>query len=326
MSKSDLGTIEKVNLQDVWPNEAKDFTPWLEQNLVALGDSLGMELEMEKREAPVGSFSLDLLANDLSRGRTVVIENQLTQTDHKHLGQLLMYASGYDASVVVWLAKEIREEHRQAIDWLNQRTDERTEFFGVAIELLKIDNSRPAPHFKLVAFPNDFRKHNVGIGEAAIPSERQELYRTYFQNLFDRLRESHKFTGARKAQSKSFTGFSSGFSRISYAHSFAQGGRVRLGLYIDQREASENKWLFDQLEKDKASLESEFGEPFEWDRLDLKKASQIVIYRDGTIDEDLETLEDISNWAIDGLLKLKSVFRPRLAKILENRGQENATK
>ncbi|MCH8063527.1 MAG: DUF4268 domain-containing protein [Chloroflexi bacterium] len=326
MSKSDLGTIEKVNLQDVWPNEAQDFTPWLEQNLLALGDSLGMELEMEKREAPVGSFSLDLLANDLSRGRTVVIENQLTQTDHKHLGQLLMYASGYDASVVVWLAKEIREEHRQAIDWLNQRTDERTEFFGVAIELLKIDNSRPAPHFKLVAFPNDFRKHNVGIGEAAIPSERQELYRTYFQNLFDRLRESHKFTGARKAQSKSFTGLSSGFSRISYAHSFAQGGRVRLGLYIDQREASENKWLFDQLEKDKASLESEFGEPFEWDRLDLKKASQIVIYRDGTIDEDLETLEDISNWAIDGLLKLKSVFRPRLAKILENRGQENATK
>lgn len=235
-----------------------------------------------------------------------------------------MYASGYDASVVVWLAKEIREEHRQAIDWLNQRTDERTEFFGVAIELLKIDNSRPAPHFKLVAFPNNFRKHNVGGGELGIASERGEMYRTYFQDVFDRLREVHNFTGARKAQPKSFTGFSSGFSGITYAHSFAQGGRVRLGLYIDQGEASENKWLFDQLERDKASLESAFGEPFEWDRLDPKRASQIVIYREGTIDDDIETLEDISSWAIDGLLKSKSVFGPRLAKIMENRSQEHA--
>ena len=110
----ELGNLSRVSLRTVWPNEASDFTPWIQANLSALGEALELELEVEAREAPVGGFSLDLLAREVERDRIVVIENQLTNTDHGHLGQLITYAAGLDAKIVVWLARDFRDEHRQA--------------------------------------------------------------------------------------------------------------------------------------------------------------------------------------------------------------------
>ena len=310
----DLGTIEKVDLRDVWPNEASDFTPWLEQHLQALGDSLGMDLELQQREAPVGDFSLDLLARDLGRDCPVVIENQLTKTDHDHFGKLLTYAGGFNAGVVIWLSSEIREEHRQALDWLNQRTDENTAFFGVAVEALKIDDSRPAPNFKLVAFPNEWRKSNVR-SEPGVTSERMESYRSFFQALVDELRDNYSFTNIRKAQPRSFLRLSSGFSGVTYGAAFVQGGQARVEVYID-RDRDWNKRLFDELERAKDLLETGFLEPWEWERLDHRRASRISINRPGRIDDDPETLEEIKTWMMTTLFALKKVFEPKLTELV----------
>ena len=296
----ELGTLESVELRTVWPDEARDFTPWLERHLKALGDALGMELEPREREARVGGFSLDLLANDLGRGRSVVIENQLTATNHHHLGKLLTYAAGYDAGVVIWLAQEIREEHRQALDWLNQRTDTNTEFYGVVVELLQIGDSRPAPNFKLVAFPNEWQKTNIGSSGAVGVSERGQAYRRYFQDLIDRLKEDHKFTGARKAQPQNWYWFASGFPDIGYTHTFPWGGQVRVNAYIDRDEVSA-KGLFDALANQKESLEAEVGEALEWEGLGNRRAAHVIFSsRPGSIEDDPQSLEEIKDWAIDG--------------------------
>ena len=129
----ELAKIEQVDLREAWSNEAANFTPWLQDNIDQLGEALGMYLEVQEREASVGTFSLDLLARDTSNNRPVIIENQLGPTDHSHLGQLLTYAAGYDASAIVWIAKEFRDEHRAALDFLNGRTGEDTELFGVVL-------------------------------------------------------------------------------------------------------------------------------------------------------------------------------------------------
>ena len=126
---TELGDLKPVELREVWPREDAEFTPWLANNLGALGNTLGIELELKQVEAPVGPFSLDVLATEINSNRNVTIENQLETTNHDHLGKLLTYASGYDADIVVWIAKEMRDEHRQALDWLNHRTDSNTEFF-----------------------------------------------------------------------------------------------------------------------------------------------------------------------------------------------------
>lgn len=313
---TEFGVFKKVDLREIWAREATEFTPWLAQNLEALGEALGMELELQGREAPVGGFSLDILARDVGRDRLVVIENQLEPTNHDHLGKLLAYAAGYGAGVIVWIAEEIREEHRQALDWLNQHTGTDAEFYGVVVEILRIDDSRPAYNFKLVAFPNEWRKTNVTSATGSGTSERGEAYRTFFQDLIDQLRERHRFTAARVASARSFYFFSSGISGIRYGFSFNQGGRSRAEVYIDGGEAAWNKNLFDTLLKAKESMEAGFRKPLEWERLDDRRACRIAIYRAGTIEDDPQTLEEIKEWAIDRLLQFKAAFGPKLTELV----------
>ena len=306
----DLGNLESVDPRTIWAHEAHDFTPWLANNLDRLGDALGIELELVEREANVGDFSLDLLATDLNRNATAIIENQLATTDHDHLGKLITYASGHDASVVIWLSTQIREEHRQAIDWLNQRTDEKTDFYAVVINVIKIGESKPALQFKVAASPNAWQKSTKTKTKVGT-SEKSEQYLTYFQSLIDELRDVHKFTGAKKAQAQNWYSFSSGNKTFRYGHSFAARNRVRTEIYIDNGNAEDNKSYFDSLVEQRESIESEFGNALEWERLDDKRACRIAIYRDGSIDASSEEVQEIKDWAVQHLLKLRDVFGHR---------------
>ncbi|HWP37353.1 MAG TPA: DUF4268 domain-containing protein [Gemmatimonadales bacterium] len=307
-----LGALKRLDVRTIWPNEAKDFTPWLAENLSALGEALGMDLELQTQEAPVGAFSLDVLARDLGRDRLVVIENQLEPTDHDHLGKLLTYAAGHDAGAMIWIAKEIREEHRQAIDWLNQHTDGNIELYAVVVEIIQIDDSRPACSFKPIAFPNEWRKSAIESKEGGATSERGEAYRLFFQDLLDELREKHRFTGARAGQPQNWYSFASGLSGIQYSFSFAQQGQVRAEVYIDRGDASANKELFDRLHATREAIEQHLGETLQWERLDGRRACRIAVYRAGSIENDTQTLQEIKAWAIERLLRLKKVFGPRL--------------
>ena len=316
-TNSELAIIQKVDLREIWPNEAADFTPWLSENIERLGDELGLDLEVEAREASVGGYSLDILARDSGRDRPVVIENQLESTDHTHLGQLLTYAGGFDASVIVWIAKEFRDEHREAMDFLNRHTSENTQFFGVVVELWKIDDSRPAANFDLVVAPNEWRR---GISARSQPdddrsaSPRQEKYRSFFQALLDTLREEHRFTRARRAGHYNFHRFSAG-PGITYRAALAARNVVQVEVYIDSDDGTWNDNLFEQLMEQKESIESELGEPLDWDGMDGRRACRVSVKRPGSIDDAPEALAEIRAWMIDRLLKFREALGPRLEEI-----------
>lgn len=308
-----LGRIEKGDLREAWPHEAGDFTPWLAEHISELGEALGMELELQSQEARVGTFSLDLLARDTGTNRTVIIENQLEPTNHDHLGKLLTYAGGYDANVIIWVAKDFRDEHRQALDWLNQRTDQDTEFFGVVVEVWKIDDSRPAPHFNLVATPNEWQREAADTVRMSNVSDKNLRYKSFFQNLIDRLREK-KFTTARKAPPKNWCNFSSGHGpRAVYVASFNQDEKVGVEIYMNS-DMDSNKILFDQLMEKKISIESKLGETLEWEPLDGKKASRVAVRRHGSIDDE-KALKEIEEWMVGKLMDFKRVFGPHLDEL-----------
>ena len=156
-----LGKMKRItDLRTVWPHEANDFTKWLAEdaNLEELGNAVGIDIDLEERESSVGSFSVDLFATETGSGRKIIIENQLEDTNHDHLGKLITYASGKGAEVVIWIVKRARDEHRQAIEWLNQHTDSNIGFFLVEIELWQINDSLLAPKFNVVEKPNDWAK------------------------------------------------------------------------------------------------------------------------------------------------------------------------
>ena len=318
MTTPNLAKIERVDLREAWPNEARDFTPWLAKNIAELGEALGMDLELQQTEAAVGGYSLDVLATDLNQNRPVIIENQLEATNHDHLGKLLTYAAGYDANVIVWLTREFRDEHRQALDWLNQRTGEDTQFFGVVVELWKIGDSLPAPHFKAVATPNEWGKETTSrVRREPVVSERRERYREFFQLLIDALHENG-FTNPRKAQPQNWYSFSSGYGqRISYTASFLVRDReATVEVFIGDRDREWNLQLFENLQSHRNVIEADIGNQLLWEPLESRQGCRISLRRPGRIEDDDETLKDIRHWMTKNLVAFKRAFNPKLKELL----------
>jgi hypothetical protein len=318
---SKLGRLHRVDPRTVWRHEAHDFTPWLADNIELLGEVIGLELEVVEREASVGDFSLDILAHDLGRDRRVAIENQLAPTDHSHLGQIITYAAGLEASVVIWIAREFREEHRQALDWLNRGDGATTEYFGVVLELLQVDDSKPAVNFKLVASPNDWSRQSKRAASSDELSEKRSAYQAFFQSLLDELREKHHFTNAKAGQPQNWYSFASGTRGFKYGMSFAQNGEFRAEIYIDLQDQAVNEAAFDALLADKAAIEAAFGEPLRWERLESRRACRIACYATGSIEDPADQLEQHRKWAVERLLRFKRVFGPRLPGLVA-RGAE----
>ena len=194
-----LGKIEKVNVRDVWPHEALNFTKWLaeEENLSLLGDACSIELELIEQESSVGSFAVDIFAQEVGAERKVVIENQLEDTNHDHLGKIITYASGKDAGVVIWVVAHARDEHRRAIEWLNEHTDSDCAFFLVEIEVWRIGDSAMAPRFNIVESPNEWaraEKSKAGL------SETDRIKLEYWQTFVELAAKSEELSKAFKLQ------------------------------------------------------------------------------------------------------------------------------
>ncbi len=318
----DLANIERVELREAWPNEASDFTPWLAEHIEQLGTALGVRLERLDEEAPVGGYSLDILARDLDGDRLVVIENQLEATDHSHLGQLLTYAAGYDAYMVVWVTRDFRDEHRQALDWLNQRTDEQTHFFGVVVELWKIDGSRPAPHFKLAAAPNDWRKQNITRRQAIDRGSEQAANRTFREGLEEKLSREHRFlVHPMRPGARAWCTLEKDPDVYEFSCDFF-GGNLWVNLWFDGPSAEQNLANHEPLMNDQMNIEakiidSTYGERVWWKVPGRSHRTRVSVARPGDIHENPDSWDEYHEWIIKKFFKFKEVFGPYLEELTQ---------
>ena len=325
MSTPDVARLTQVEIRQVWRDEAADFTPWVAANIDRLAEALGIDLELVATEVPTGPFSLDVMATDTGRRCIVVIENQLERTDHDHLGKLLTYASGHDATVAVWISKEMRDEHRQAIDWLNQRTGTDTEFYGVEVRAVSIDGSRPACLFDVVAKPNESRKTVVDSGRAQ-PSEHREAYRDFWDALLVQLRDSHGVTNRSKASTGAWQGLPADIPWIRYNTWFAASGTAHVHLSLESDVYGVNKRLYDRLEALKSQVEADFGEPLTWERLDQRKYSRIGVSRDADISDSRDKLAETNQWMVERVVRLSERVMPTVIAVIDDLESDTAAR
>lgn len=305
-----LGTLTRVALREAWRHEASEFTPWLSQtdNLNALADALGLsELVCVATEHWVGDFKLDMLCTD--GDDKVVIENQLEETNHKHLGQILAYAAGVGAKKVVWLADSFRPEHATALEFLNDNTTDELAFFGVQVELWRIGDSPLAPKFEVVVKPNDWAKsgrENARVVTEASPTK--QLQQRFWQTLIDKLATSAPHIRPQKPRPQHWLNNSigrSGFALNPTANT--RDERLGVELWMPGVEA---KQRFASLAAQRMEIESRLGFDLDWQELPDAMACRVATWYPNASLEDESRWSEYLDWIVRRLIKMDEVLRP----------------
>ena len=308
MLKNKLDTMVRVDLRDVWDGEAGDFTPWLAQddNIRLLGEAVGLSLEVEAQEVDVGPFRADILCNDADTGATVIIENQLEDTDHNHLGQILTYAAGLHASAVIWVARKFRDEHRAALDWLNDKFSKSRDnpgFYAIEIELWRVGASNPAPKFNVVSKPNEF----VGEVEEAGLSDSRKTRLDYWQTLIGYSKASESSLKCLKPGPHKYQGFRSPTPGYHFGFSVSSLSEKWIGIYIG---VGRNEERVEILKR----LHDQFGDAFSkelGETIDRTKDDEAKFWLSAGIDADPTDRQDWPRqheWMLRVAAKLVEIF------------------
>lgn len=302
---TNLGTLKEItDLRSIWPHEALNFTPWVAENVDLLADAVGLDITVDETESSVGDFNVDIYASETGTDRKIIIENQLEDTDHDHLGKLITYASGKGADVVIWVVKHAREEHKAAVEWLNNHTDDKIGFFLCEIKLFQIGDSQIAPAFTVVERPNDWTKE---IRKTASANSTQQQRLEYWQALNDYAFSDANFLrifNKRKPTTDHWMDFSIGSSACHIAVSQIQKRKaVDVELYIN-----DDKELFKSLFAHKDEIEKNMEMELEWKELPERKASRILIEK--TVDlDDRATWPEQFDYIMDTCIKMKRAFK-----------------
>jgi len=306
-----IGKIERVPLREVWSHEALDFTRWVQENLDVLNEVLDISLLGAERERSAGTFSVDLVAEDES-GNAVIIENQFGKSDHDHLGKLVTYLTMIDARAAVWIVSDPRPEHIAAITWLNESSA--AAFYMVKLEAIRIADSSPAPLLTLIVGPSE---EGLEAGKTKKDlAERYAIRERFWTQLLGSARAKTKLHSNISPGQHGWMGTGAGKSGLTYDYVVRQND-ANVELYIDRGSDSEaeNKAIFDRLAQSKESIEADFGEPLEWQRLEGKRACRIKRDIDLGGYRDDEKWPQIQDAMIDAMIRLEKALKPHIARL-----------
>jgi len=307
----ELGKLEEIDIRKVWAHEQYDFSDWLskEDNIQQLGNTLNLSLTDVETEKFVGSYRCDIICKDEITGKNVLIENQLEPTNHDHLGKIITYASGLDASVIIWIVESAKEEHSSAIEWLNKHTDDDVSFFLIEVHAYTIEGSKPAPYFKIIQQPNDFVKQVKNITKNAELNDSQNSRLEFWNRFNDVLEKNGKPFNKRKATTDHWYSVAVGSSQCHISIDLVnREHKIRISMWIP-----DNKSLYDTFYSNKDSIEKEIGHSINWDKLDDKKAAYAYTFIEGLDFNKQDNYDALMNSVINEVLLFRKAFKPYIA-------------
>lgn len=304
-----IGRIEKVDLREVWPHEAYDFTRWLGENLDLLSEELGIDLADAETESAAGDFCCDVLARDTT-DRTIIIENQLERSDHDHLGKLLTYFAMMNAEAAIWIVSEARPEHVSAVSWLNENSE--ADFYLVQVEAIRIGDSPPAPLLTRIVGPS--AEKNEILARQRELTDRERLRRHFWSGLLQRAKEKTNLHANISPSGDSWIAASSGVRGFGFEYRIRQhDAGVEVAIDFGPGQGDENAHVFEVLKQHRDEVEGEYGAQLEWDRSESRRKCRIADtlevggYRD--LEDDWPTIQEAM---IDAMIRLERALRPHI--------------
>lgn len=306
--KPQLGKLTRItDLRSVWKDEAKDFTPWLakEENIAILSEAIGIDITVEEQESSVGKFSLDIFAKETGGERRIIIENQLEETNHDHLGKTITYAAGKDAQVIVWIVKNARQEHTKAIEWLNNHTDDDVAFFLIEIQLWSVNGSEPAPYFNIVEQPNDWAR--LLKRQTSEMTSTQVLRLEYWSALRDYAFSKDWFRkefSPRKPSTDHWYSLATGIGGTVISF-LLQSSRNELDVEFN---IVDNKEMYRRFAEHKKEINDMVSHNLVWHELPKKKSSKIIITQNKVNFNNRDDWESQFEWLMEYAVKMKKAF------------------
>lgn len=310
-----INRISRIPLRDIWKHEARDFTTWLQENIDILNEVIGVEILNAEREQSTGNFNVDITGEDAS-GHTVIIENQLERSNHDHLGKLITYLCSFDAKIAIWIVAEPRQEHINAIAWLNESTN--VDFYLIKIEGVKIGDSDPAPLMTIITGPSEEAKSIGTIKKSK--SERHKLRYKFWEQFLESSKSKLKTFNSISPSEYNWIGTGSGLRGVNYTFWLTKDG-VSLKIYIDRGKDKdeENIDLFNQLIAQKNEIERDFGNELEWEELDGYRSCVIKFnLNSGGWKTEEEKWPIIHQEMIDSMLKLQKATKEKIKRLKLN--------
>lgn len=294
---------KQINPRKMWPNEAQNFTPWLADNISELGEKIGMELEVVGQEVSVGPYSADILAKDINTDSYVVIENQLEKTNHDHLGKSITYASALNAKTIVWIATEFTEEHKKALDWLNDNTNEDLAFWGIQLELWQISEDTASMRLNIVSTPST----NVKTikSKSNNESESRNIQLNFWTRFREKLQSTRKIPSLQTPQPHYWYDVRIGRSDILLSNVCnTQKNFVGVRLYIRNKVVDV---YYPALLAKKEEINKALNCKPEWDANPTAKDKTIAISYNTDL-SDPAKVEEALDWLVQQTIVFHSVF------------------
>ncbi|MEC4848982.1 MAG: DUF4268 domain-containing protein [Nitrosarchaeum sp.] len=307
---ANIGKITRISVRDEFPDEARNFTPWLKENLHHIGEKLDLNFLDAQTEVSVGRYSCDILAHD-SDERRIVIENQFGNADHDHLGKILTYAAGLEADILIWIAEDFLPEHIAALNWLNSIASEEDSpsFFALKINLIKIDDSNPALEVNPIVRPDQWTRQEKVARISREKSDKAKKYNefwTHFIPYFDSVKPGFK---NRTPPYDSWINFPSAKPGLQFTFYFWKGKYPTISLGIVGGTKDENKKTFEKLQTHQSELNSKFPE-LDWYDNPGNKSKSIEYYIDKEYDFSEENRKDVMEWFSKNMQAFESTFNP----------------
>lgn len=306
-----IGKLQRVRLRDVWKHEALDFTRWLRDNIDVLNEVIDLTLSSAESEQPTSEFKVDLVAEDVA-GNAVIIENQLEKSDHDHLGKLITYLTALGARAAIWIVADPRPEHVGAISWLNESSA--AAFYLLKVEAVKIGDSLSAPLLTLIVGPSEASRE-VGEKKKEL-AERHLLRQRFWAGLLEKAKERTRLHANISPTTDNWIAAGVGKSGLGLSYVIRMhDSHVELAIDRGKDSAEENRAIFDALVESREAIESEFGEPLQWDKVEGRQVFRIKKQLDlgGYIDEP--RWPEIQDAMIDAMVRLESALRPHVERL-----------